>query len=154
MLKVKIHQKLLILWIKMLIENFFLVLDFWYLTNNFQNPKSDMFYHQKKEIFQNLMPNRCYFSTMALDLIFGPKCLLTQILEYHVFTKIFHCDPVLPFYFPPIHTQTISNMNSRQSKAKKRQYIQDYAFINIESRLYSLLLNFQFKAHFLDNPLP
>ena len=50
-----------------------------------------MFYPQKKKIFQNLMPNRCYFNTMALDLIFGPKCLLTQILEYHVFTKIFHC---------------------------------------------------------------
>ena len=98
MLKVKIHQKLLILWIKMLIENFFLVLDFLYLTNNFQNPKSDMFYHQKKEIFQNLMPNRCYFSTMALDLIFGPKCLLTQILEYHVFTKIFHCAPWKCFF--------------------------------------------------------
>ena len=40
MLKVKIHQKMLILWIKMLIEIFFLVLDFWHLTNDFQNLKS------------------------------------------------------------------------------------------------------------------
>ena len=46
-------------------------------------------------------------------------------------------------------------MNSKQNKAKKRiekkrKDIQDYTFINIESRLYSLLLNFQLKAHFLD----
>ena len=34
------------------------------------------------------MPNRCYFITMALDLIFWPRCLFTQILEYHIFTKI------------------------------------------------------------------
>ena len=49
-------------------------------------------------------------------------------------------------------------MNSKQNKAKKRiekkrKDIQDYTFINIESRLYSLLLNFQLKAHFLDTPL-
>ena len=37
------------------------------------------------------MPNRCNFSPMALDLILGAKCYFTQILEYQVFTKIFHC---------------------------------------------------------------
>ena len=31
------------------------------------------------------------FCTMALNFIFGPKCLFTQILEYQVFTEIFHC---------------------------------------------------------------
>ena len=36
------------------------------------------------------MPNRCNFSLMALDLIMGAKCYFTQILEYQVFTKIFH----------------------------------------------------------------
>ena len=45
-------------------------------------------------------------------------------------------------------------MNSKRNKDKKIQDIQNYAFINIESCLYSLLLNFQFKAHFLDTPLP
>ena len=28
---------------------------------------------------------------MALDLILGPKCFFTQILEWQVFHKIFHC---------------------------------------------------------------
>ena len=45
-------------------------------------------------------------------------------------------------------------MNSKQNKAEKRQDFQDDTFIKIESRLYSLLLIFQFKAHFLDIPLP
>ena len=52
--------------------------------------------------------------------------------------------PVLSFYFPPIHTQTITNMNSKQNKAKERQDIQYYAFINMESRH----LFIQFKANF------
>ena len=51
-------------------------------------------------------------------------------------------------------TQTITNMNSKRNKAKKRQGIQDHAIINIESRIYSLLLNFQFKEHFLSTPFP
>ena len=33
------------------------------------------------------MQNRCYFSPMALDLILGPKCYFTQILEYQVLPK-------------------------------------------------------------------
>ena len=45
-------------------------------------------------------------------------------------------------------------MYSKQNKAKKKQDIQDYTFMNIESRLYSLLSNFQFKAHFLESPSP
>ena len=59
-------------------------------------------------MFQNLMPNRRYFSTMALDLIFGPKCLFTQILEYHVFTVRF---PTVPDGVP--------NMQKRFAKTFK-----------------------------------
>ena len=84
-------QKLLILWIKMLIRKLFSVLNFWHLTNYFQNLKSGRFFHQKYEIFQILVPNRCYFRPMALDLISGPKCFFTQILEWQVFSKIFRC---------------------------------------------------------------
>ena len=44
------------------------------------------------------MPNRCYFSPMALDLILGAKCNFTQILEYQVFTKIPHFEKPVPTY--------------------------------------------------------
>ena len=91
MLKFKMEQKLWILWIKILTKKLFSVLNFWHLTNYFQNLKSGRFFHQKYEIFQILVPNRCYFRPMALDLISGPKCFFTQILEWQVFYKIFHC---------------------------------------------------------------
>ena len=35
------------------------------------------------------------------------------------------------FAFNELPTQTITKMNSKQNKAKKRQDIQDYTFINI-----------------------
>ena len=62
------------------------------------------------------------------------KARLTRLQNEYIVTTTIQS---LPFYFPPIHTQTITNMNSKRNKANKRQDIQDYpfTFINIESRL-------------------
>ena len=57
------------------------------------------------------MPNRCYFSTMALDLIFGAKCLFTQILEYQVFTKIFRCASSAPLGPPQPSSVLLSQLD-------------------------------------------
>ena len=49
-------------------------------------------------------------------------------------TKAIHCHyyTTIRQSFPPIHTQTIKNMNLKQNKAKKRQDMQNYTFINIK----------------------